>query len=89
MVIKMIIPKSISPTNAIKAKCLDCCCGDRREVRDCTAYTCPLFPYRFGMRPDAYMKKHVNAVLINEKGRKTSEKRIKKANRGDRDEKQV
>lgn len=31
---------------AVKAKCLDCCCWQRKEVQLCTASTCPLHPYR-------------------------------------------
>jgi hypothetical protein len=31
---------------AVKAKCLDCCCWQRKEVRLCTAVTCPLWMYR-------------------------------------------
>lgn len=33
---------------AIRAKCLDCCCGHSAEVRKCTATDCPLWPYRMG-----------------------------------------
>lgn len=33
---------------AIRAKCLDCCCGDSKEVRLCTIKSCPLHPYRMG-----------------------------------------
>ena len=35
-------------TQAIRNKCLDCCCGSHTEVRRCTAQKCPLFPYRMG-----------------------------------------
>ncbi len=38
-----------SKANAVKAKCLDCCCGVREEVRLCEVYMCPLYevrPYR-------------------------------------------
>lgn len=38
-----------SRPSAVKAKCLDCCCGIREEIRECQVYTCPLFevrPYR-------------------------------------------
>ncbi len=31
---------------AVKAKCLDCCCWQRKEVQLCTAVTCPLWMYR-------------------------------------------
>lgn len=31
---------------AIRAKCLDCCCGHQSEVRKCEIYACPLWRYR-------------------------------------------
>lgn len=33
---------------AIRAKCLDCCCGQQGEVRRCTAVNCPLWRFRLG-----------------------------------------
>ena len=44
----------MTPMKAIRAKCLDCCCGSFHEVRLCTAEKCPLYPYRFGKRPKRY-----------------------------------
>ena len=41
----------LTPIKAIRAKCLDCCCGHPSEVRICTAVKCPLYPYRMGKRP--------------------------------------
>lgn len=41
----------LTPVKAIRAKCLDCCCGQAKEVRLCPLKKCPLFPYRFGKRP--------------------------------------
>ena len=40
-----------TPIKAIRAKCLDCCCGSAQEVRLCTIASCPLYPYRFGKNP--------------------------------------
>ncbi len=31
---------------AIKAKCLDCSCFDKEEVRNCSAKLCPLYKFR-------------------------------------------
>ena len=31
---------------AMKLKCLDCCCWQREEVRDCHISDCPLHPFR-------------------------------------------
>lgn len=33
---------------AIMAKCSDCCCGDKKEIKLCTIPKCALFPYRLG-----------------------------------------
>ncbi|MBI5315036.1 MAG: hypothetical protein HZB34_03610 [Nitrospirae bacterium] len=41
----------LRPLKAIRAKCLDCCCGSAVEVRRCTVTTCALWPYRLGHRP--------------------------------------
>jgi len=43
--------KILRPLRAIRAKCLDCCGGSAREVALCEIENCPLFPYRFGKRP--------------------------------------
>lgn len=40
-----------TPLRAIRQKCLDCCCGNRAEVRRCELRNCSLFPYRLGHRP--------------------------------------
>jgi hypothetical protein len=36
----------VSPRQAIKSKCLDCCAWQREEVRLCTVRGCPLWPLR-------------------------------------------
>lgn len=41
----------LTPIKAIRAKCLDCCCGSRQEVRECKIKSCTLHPYRMGKRP--------------------------------------
>ncbi len=45
--------KQTTPLRAIRAKCLDCCCGQIVEVRNCTAFKCPLNPYKMGHKPKA------------------------------------
>lgn len=42
----------MTPTKAIRAKCLDCCCGERSEVKACTATNCPLWTFRLGKNPN-------------------------------------
>jgi len=43
--------KVFRPLKAIRAKCLDCCCGQMKEVKECTITRCALWPYRMGRRP--------------------------------------
>lgn len=41
----------LTPIKAIRAKCLDCACGQFSEVRECPVTGCPLWEYRMGHRP--------------------------------------
>ncbi|MCL2305326.1 MAG: hypothetical protein FWC43_08290 [Planctomycetaceae bacterium] len=43
--------KPLTPLKAIRAKCLDCCCNQAKEVRLCPCKNCPLYPYRTGKNP--------------------------------------
>ena len=49
--------KPMSPMQAIRQKCLDCCCGQFVEVKLCEAVTCSLWPFRAGRHP--YTKSRV------------------------------
>jgi hypothetical protein len=40
-----------NPLKAIRARCLDCCCGVSSEVRKCTAVNCPSWAFRLGVNP--------------------------------------
>ncbi len=42
---------SLTPLKAIRANCLDCCAGQRKEVRECHLTDCPLWEYRMGRNP--------------------------------------
>lgn len=42
----------MTPIQAIRAKCLDCCCGQAHEVKICHIERCPLHPYRLGKNPN-------------------------------------
>lgn len=44
----------LTPMKAIRAKCLDRCGGQAKEVRMCLCENCPLYPYRMGHRPKGY-----------------------------------
>ena len=52
--------KMLTPIKAIRAKCIDCCCGQLVEVRLCGITDCALYPYRMGHRP----KKNKNGIKI-------------------------
>ena len=41
-----------TPIKAIRKKCLDCSYWSPKEVRMCVVIDCPIYPYRFGRRPD-------------------------------------
>ena len=43
--------KRITPLKAIRLKCLECCCGSHKEVKQCQAVSCQLHPFRFGKNP--------------------------------------
>lgn len=40
-----------TPMKRIRAKCLDCSAGSRREVKLCVSPECLLYDLRFGRRP--------------------------------------
>ena len=42
----------LTPIQAIRQKCIECCCGELKEVRLCDMKDCPLYDYRMGHRPD-------------------------------------
>jgi hypothetical protein len=39
------------PLKALRARCLDCCCGDASEVRKCVSTDCAARPFRMGSNP--------------------------------------
>ena len=43
--------KELSPLRAIREKCIDCCCGDEKEVELCPCEKCSLYTYRLGKDP--------------------------------------
>ena len=47
----MSMRKKITPMSAIRAKCIECCCGNAAEVRRCEIADCALHPYRSGHNP--------------------------------------
>ena len=45
----------MTPMKAIRAKCLDCCCGQYKAVELCPCSDCSLHLYRFGKNPNIQM----------------------------------
>ena len=43
--------EATSPLKAIRAKCMDCTCYQRDEIKYCPVETCALHPFRFGKNP--------------------------------------
>ena len=43
--------ESNSLLEAIRQKCVDCCCDSLEEVRECSCTECPLHPFRSGKDP--------------------------------------
>jgi hypothetical protein len=41
----------MSPLQALRARCLDCCVYQEKEVALCTAMRCPSWPFRMGTDP--------------------------------------
>ncbi len=52
-----------NPLRALRARCLDCCCGSTSEVRKCVAVDCPSWPFRMGTNP--FRKKRT--MLVEQK----------------------
>jgi len=50
-----------TPIKAIRKKCLQCCAGSYKEVRECIITDCPLYVYRFGKRPGREAKKQMDS----------------------------
>ena len=40
----------LTPLRAIRLKCLDCCAGQKGEVRLCSSLNCALFNFRMGKK---------------------------------------
>lgn len=56
----------ISPLQAIRRKCLDCCGQQPGEVKLCETVTCALWPFRAGRHP--YTKRGLQEADFEESG---------------------
>lgn len=52
--------KKLTATKAIRAKCIQCCCGSLKEVKLCASEGCALWHFRLGHAP----KEPVDATKI-------------------------
>ena len=50
-VIKRYEDKVRNPLTGIRAKCVQCCCGQLKEVQLCAIKECALHPFRMGINP--------------------------------------
>lgn len=57
--------KILTPLKSIRAKCLECSCGQAKEIRLCVMKKSPLYPYRMGKRPK--VDKYIDEGNIEEK----------------------
>ena len=48
----------ITRKDAIRLRCLDCCGNQQGEVKRCTAYLCPLWPFRMGSKFEPVPAEH-------------------------------
>ena len=68
--------KRLTPIKAIRTKCLDCCCWQKSEVKNCGITTCALHPYRMGHNPYITRKKnaHIDEKMLAQKPASTTAK---------------
>ena len=55
--------KITSVLKAVRAKCLDCCCWQPNEVKQCPATQCPLYDFRMGKNPFRKKKEYSEEQL--------------------------
>jgi|SRR6516165_1495027 hypothetical protein len=60
----------MSPLEAIRARCLDCCAGSPREVGKCMALRCPSWPFRMGNHPYRKRPSDEQRQAMRERGRR-------------------
>jgi hypothetical protein len=65
--------KPMSPLQALRAHCLDCCAGSAQEVANCMALRCPSWPYRMGTNPYRKPPSEEQQRAMRERGRRLAE----------------
>ena len=66
----------LTPMKAIRAKCLDCCCGSPQEVRLCPCVNCSLYRFRLGHNP-------ARKRDLTDEERRAAGERLRKARNGE------
>ena len=60
----MQVPKDLYK-QAIRKKCVDCCCGNVNEANLCPAEDCPLWAFRNGLKSaEAFEEIRINSVGV-------------------------
>lgn len=70
------VKENKSMKDAIRLKCLDCCCYQFNEIKACTITNCPLYPFRNGRNPFKRELTEEEKKALTErlrKGKKTEE----------------
>lgn len=57
-----------NPMTAIRAKCIQCCNGQVKEVTLCTCTICALYPFRMGVNPHHKRRKDKAAKEADDDG---------------------
>ena len=52
----------ITPMQAIRKKCLDCCVNQFLEIKTCPVLDCPLWKFRLGLHP--FTKKNKQNLFL-------------------------
>lgn len=68
--------KPLTPLQAVRRYCMQCCCDSSYEVRLCPSQSCPLYPFRLGHNPSRKMD-------LTEEQRKAAGERLRNARNAD------
>jgi hypothetical protein len=60
--------KKLTPMRALRAKCLDCCCNQKKEVNLCPSKDCSLWLYRLGKNPNRAGIGNRNSPILQKSG---------------------
>ena len=61
---------AMSPIEALRARCLDCCAGSAQQVAKCMALRCPSWPFRMGKSPWRKPPSNEQREAMRESGRR-------------------